>query len=219
MYEDDSKGNGPPGDFSGELEEDLVGLGMEEVLATRGGHLLLASSLLAPSRPGCTGDRGTVAGVRVLDVVEEPDGLLHVMAWPVGARIGEWVPVWRDPGRRDRLERTCAATAGCLALLARERLSVVSTEIVAGMAWVEISAPSPALDLDGLARRAEPIEIVARCGTEMTIYLDGQAVKMVDAPIAATTEALIGVEVRVVAALDGGHEALKIPDSAGGRRD
>ncbi|HKO38997.1 MAG TPA: hypothetical protein VJU14_11580 [Solirubrobacterales bacterium] len=160
-----------------------------------------------------------MAGVRVIDVVEEPNGLLHVMSHPVAAKSGDWVPVCRDPERRDRLERTCAATAGCLALLAREPLSVVATEIVAGMAWVEVSAPAPALDLQRLTRSGEPIELIARRGAEMTVYLGGQAVRMVAAPIALSTAALAGAGIRTVAALEGGHEALEItvPDATGGR--
>lgn len=201
------------------LEDGLCELAFEEVVASHGNHLLFSRSPLNPSRPGCAGDRGTVAGVRVIDVVEEPNGLLHVMARSTGVSVGDRVPLRPDPRRRDRLLCTSAATAACLALLSRERLAVVSTEIVAGLAWIEVSAPAPALDLEALAARREPIEVIARSGTTMTVYIDGQAVKMATAPIASNTGAFLGAGVRAVSALEGGHETLEvtIPDPAGRR--
>jgi hypothetical protein len=218
MYESEPKGVPKLAEgFGGVADDAGVNPVMAKVLATPGGHVLFADSPLAPSRPGCAGDLGTVGGGRVVDVVEEPGGLLHVMAHQVDVRRDEWVPIWRDPDRRQRLERTHGATAACLASLARERLAVVSMEIVAGLAWLEVSADAPAIDLAPLVGRNEPIEVIARSGNEMTVYVDGQAVRTVPAPIARSTGALAGIGVRSVAALDDGREALEVslPDAEG----
>jgi hypothetical protein len=218
MYERETEG------LKGRLEgsdedsgDGLSELSVEQVLGTPGGNVLFAESPLAPSRPGCAGDLGTVAGARVVDVVEEPTGLLHVMDDFVHVESGKRVPIWRDPERRGRLERTHAATVACLALLAHEHVPVTSVEIVAGLAWIEVAEPAPALDLAAVAAREERIEVLARSAGRMKVYLDGRTVETVEAPIAGGTAAIAAAGVRPVAALGGGHEALEIalPDGEG----
>lgn len=201
----------------GQDNEGDLDLTVAEVIGNPGGNLLTVESPLAPSRPGCAGDLGTAAGVRIVDVVEEPTGLLHVMERPVHVQIGDSVPLLRDSERRNRLGRTHAAAIACAALLAEAGARVTSTEVVAGLAWIEVASSVPVPDLAPLAARDEAIEVLSRGRGRMTVYLDGQTVKTTDAPIATRTGAFAGAEARPVAALDGGREAFEValPDGEG----
>src|SRR4051812_47244540 len=193
------RGSREDDDSNGELR----GFRVEEIIGTEGKNLLFASSPLVPSRPGCAGDHGTVGDVRVLDVVEEPGGLLHIMETSTGLHAGSLAMVRRDIVRRDRLKGSHAAAVACQARLADLRIPVVSIEIVPGIVWIEVGSPVPALALSPLVDGELPIEIATRASGRMTVYLDGQMVKTVDAPIAVSTAAISGAAVRRVAALSG----------------
>lgn len=195
----------------------LDGFDLGRVVDTHKRHLTLNQSPLAPSRPGCAGDQGVIAGARVVDVVEESGSLIHVLDRDVEVRRGAFVPIWRDPERRERLERAHAAAVLYIAELARQEVSVASVEIVAGLAWVEIAGIAPELDLPALAERDDELEIQAEKGDRMKVFLAGQIVDTVRSPILASTGSIGGAEVRSVAALDGEHEALEIalPDGEG----
>lgn len=189
----------------------VIGVGLKQILLDR--------TPLSPSRPNCAGDQGTIDGVVVVDVIEEDDGFLHVLDEHMELELGTKVHIWRDPIRRDRLERTHAAAVVCLAELFRQRAAVASAEIVAGLTWIETVGPVPDLDFGKLVKDDQEIEILARRAGRMAVFLGDRIIDTVDAPIAARTGDIAGAEVSAIAALDAGHEALEIalPDEDGKR--
>lgn len=172
--------------------------------------LLLDQSPLAPSRPGCAGDQGTIGGIQVVDVLEEPGGLLHVLEEQKRFRVGQYVGIWRDRWRRARLERTGAAAVACQAELAERGVGIASVEVAAGLAWIETTEPVYRLEFDLLDGREEKIEVQRVANGRMLVDLGGRLVETPQAPLPDSTAAIGPVGVRAVTALEDGHEALEI---------
>ena len=188
-----------------------------KVLSVGWKTVLLDRTPLSPSKPNCAGDQGTVDGVLVVDVVEQMGGFLHVLDKPLGLEPGDKVRVWRDPIRRDKLERAHTATLVCRAELCRMGTAVVSAEIVAGLAWIEIAGPAPNLDLKKAIKSNQEIEVLGRRAGQMAVFLEDRIIDTIDAPFATRTGTIAGTEVSATSALDGGRAAIEValPDKDG----
>jgi hypothetical protein len=184
--------------------------GVATVLESNRKQLYLDQSPLAPSVPGCAGDRGTIAGIRVVDVLEEPGGLLHVLEEPKRFRPGQYVPVWRDQHRRLQIERTHAAAVACQAELAQRGIGIDHAEVAPCLSWIETTEPVYGLDFELFDGRDEKIEIQRIAADRMLVDVAGVVLETARSPIAASTAAIGSVQITAVAALDAGHEALEI---------
>jgi hypothetical protein len=202
---------------SGDSQEADLEIDLALVRRVEGRVAVLDYSPLTPSRPGCAGDRGSVGGVGVVDVVEEAGEVLHVLETHPKFAPGEIVKVQLDSERRDRLERTHAACVLARAQLAHAGTRVVSVEITAGLAWIEVNEAGMVVDLSSLAALDLPLAVRQPVGCHMVVDCCGTTVTTFAAPIARSSSAISGAEMRVVAALDSGVSALEIalPDSHG----
>lgn len=197
--------------------EPYAGFGVAVVLRSDRKLVLLDRSPLSPSRPGCAGDQGTIGHIRVVDVLETNEGLLHVLEEPKPFRAGQYVAIQLDLERRARLERSLTATVACQAELAERGVGIASVEVAGHLAWLETTEPVYRLEFDLLDGRDEKIEIQRVADGRMLIDLAGQVVDAPQAPLLASTAGIGPVGVRAVAGLDDGHEALEIalPDHPG----
>jgi hypothetical protein len=189
-----------------------------KVLSVGWKKVLLDRTPLSPSKPNCAGDQGTVDGILTVDVVEhDGGGFLHVLDKPLGLEPGDKVRVWRDPIRRDKLERAHTATLVCRAELSRMGTAVVSAEIVAGLAWIEIAGPVPNLNLKKAIQSDQEIEVLGRRAGQMAVFLEDRIIDTVDAPFATRTGSISGTEVSATSALGGGRAAIEValPDKDG----
>jgi hypothetical protein len=187
------------------------------VVAVNIRELILDKSPLTPSQPGHAGDQGMTAGVRITDVLSESRGLVHVVEEPVIARPGDELMVELDGERRGRLERTHAALVLTRVELARRGVAVVSVDVAAGLAWLEVRGRADPIDL----RPAIAAELPLKCHRSrrggMLVAFDRALVNTVDAPIARTSGAAEGAEVREVGSPEEGVTTLEIalPDVRG----
>jgi hypothetical protein len=172
--------------------------------------LLLDASPLAPSRPGCAGDQGTIGGIQVVDVLEEPEGLVHVLEERKRFHVGQYVAIWRDTRRRRRLERSHAAAVACQAELAERGVGVASVEVAAGLVWLETIEPVYRLEFDLLGGRKEKIEVQRIAEGRMLVEIAGQLVETPQAPLPDSTATIGPVRVQAVTALEDDHEGLEI---------
>jgi hypothetical protein len=198
-------------------QESDLGPALARVVHVEGCEVTLTGSHLTPSRPGFAGDRGHVADVAVLDVEEQADGLVHVLEHPLHLVAGQVVEVHLDVDRRDRLARTHAACVLVRSQLAARSIRVTSVEITAGLCWLEIDEPAHEFDLSRLLARELSLEPRPLGGGRMLVDCGGVSVDTALAPIARSSRAVAGAEVRTVAALEGGRAALEIalPDGRG----
>jgi len=95
--------------------------------------------------------------------------------------------------------------------------AVVSAEIVAGLAWIEIAGPAPNLDLKKAIKSDQEIEVLGRRAGQMAVFLEDRIIDTVDAPFATRTGSIAGTEVSATSALDGGRAAIEValPDKDG----
>jgi Ser-tRNA(Ala) deacylase AlaX len=179
-------------------------------------ELILTGSPLYPSRPSFAGDRGLVEGVGLLDVEEHRDGLLHVLDEALPVSVGQLVEVRPDRDRRNRIARTHTACVIVSALLAQRSVGIVSVEIAAGLAWIEVDRQVD-LNLQDCVERDLPIVATPLSQSVIRVKYDGITVDTFNAPLASAAGALSGAEVRTVAALEGGITALEValPDAQG----
>lgn len=203
---------------TGELgpESDLEPMLASVVLAS-GREVTLTASPLSPSRPGFAGDRGTLAGVEVLDIEEHDGSLVHLLERPTALVPSQPVLVCLDRDRRDRLARTHASVVLLRAELQRRSVRLTSVELAAGLAWLEIDERDLELDFSALLERELDLTPVAIGGGLMRVRCGQTDVTTTLAPIARSSSQLADVEVRAVAALEGGRSALEIalPDAKG----
>ncbi|HZV72577.1 MAG TPA: hypothetical protein VFF79_02570 [Conexibacter sp.] len=198
-------------------QEADLGPALARVVHSQGCELTLSGSHMTPSRPGFAGDRGTVEGIAVIDVDEREDGLLHVLESPLPREHGQLVEVSIDRDRRDRLARTHGACALVRALLEDRSASVTSTDITAGMAWMEIDEVTPAIELGSVAALAIPLRSKPLPSGRMLVTCGGVSVMTTIAPIATNTQQLEGADVRTVSVDVDGRSVLEItlPDAEG----
>lgn len=202
------------GDLDKEGDLDLT---FARVLSSSGREISLRGSPLVPSRPGFASDRGKVNGITVLDVVEEAGKLVHLLSQPLHARTGQLLEVRLDRERRERLARTHTACVLVCSQLALRSVRVISVEITAGLAWIEIREDGCEIDLDDLAARGVALTPRQFGEGRMLVECCGVSVDTYFAPIARDARTIAGAEVRTVAALEKGRSALEIalPDARG----
>lgn len=187
------------------------------VLWSEAREVLLEGSPLYPSSVGVASDHGQVEQTRVIDVLPDAGAKLHVLASSSSFAVGTVVAVQVDGDRRRRLAATHAACVLVRSELARRELAVVSYEIAAGMAWIELAGGPCELDLSQLARRAGTLVARPAGDSTLSVRCGGVELETVYAPLARDASALVGAEARTVAALQGGGSALEIalPDGRG----
>jgi hypothetical protein len=188
------------------------GVALGRIIAFDGSHPVIAGSPLTPSQPGCAGDTGWIGEKKVVDVVRERRGLLHVIEGEVklGSTIGDLVLVRRNTGRRERLERTHAATVLVLAALISLGVEVQGVEVLAGAAWIELIGPAPKLDLSALTAPALPLEAWPQRSGRMLVRVGERNVTTYFAPISQSTDHIGTANLRAVTAQNDGHEALEV---------
>jgi hypothetical protein len=187
------------------------------VVAVNIRELILNGSPLTPSQPGHAGDQGMTKGVRITDVLREPHGLVHVIEEPVAAKPGDELMVEVDGKRRGRLERIHAALVLTRVELARRGVEVVSVDVAAGLAWLEIRGRAGPIDLQPAVAAELPLECHRSMRGGMLVACDHALVTTVDAPIARTSGAAEGAEVREVGSPEDDVTTLEIalPDARG----
>jgi hypothetical protein len=181
-------------------------------------EVILSNSPLMPSRAGCAGDRGAVEGMRVLDVYEQGEDIVHLLQQPLPLQVGQLVAVDLDIDRRKRLARTHAACVLVRRTLGLRGIVVRSFEIAAGMAWLEIEEPVGDLDLSNMIEPGLTLDPCSSGNGHMVVECEGLVIDTALAPIARSSLDLGRAEVRTVAALEDGGAALEIVlVDAGGR--
>jgi Ser-tRNA(Ala) deacylase AlaX len=177
---------------------------------------VIAGSCLVPSQAGCVGDTGTVSETRVVDVIEEGGGLLHVTDGRLSAKPGDVVFVSRDPERRARVERTHTGVALAQTALNRAGLEVGAVEIAAGMGWIEVCGVAPSIDLAEMAERDDPIDVRPLPGGRMQVRIGEDEVSTYFAPISHSTGELGAAQVRVISESVAGEVLeVSLPDREG----
>lgn len=181
------------------------------------GHPVLDSTLLTPSHPCHAGDQGTIGDVRVVDVLEESKGFLHVLERPIGLKRGREVLVHLDSNRRDRLERTRTAVALACAEIARVHGKVLHTEVAAGLAWLETDNLSSDIDIRTIIKSDVALKCTTVTNNALQVEICGVTVSMMTGPIGATSRMAEGAELRHVSPLDSERTTLEIavPDGKG----
>lgn len=210
-----SSGEGRRGTSTGEQRLSnpfFDGIALGRILAFDGPHPIIAGSPLIPSQPGCAGDTGSIGEKKIVDVVREKRGLLHIIEGEgkLGSAVGDFALVRRDPAHRERLERTHAATVVTLAELASLGIEVEEVEVVAGAAWIELIDPAPGFDLSALVEPALSLEAWPQRNGRMLVRIGERTVTTYFAPISQSTDHIGAVDVRAVTVRDDGHEALEI---------
>ncbi len=178
---------------------------------------LIAGSPLVAAQPGCAGDTGTILETKVVDVIEDGGGLLHITERRLEAKAGDLILVSRNPEHRKRLERTHAAAVIVGAELAEADVDVGVVEITAGKAWVEVMSRAPRIDLPALVARGELLQVKPRQNGAMSVKVGKREMSTYFAPIARSALEIGDAEVRRAGELGGGQELLEIrlPDGEG----
>lgn len=185
--------------------------------ATKHGVFLVGSPM-SPASTEVAADRGWIGHdrVRVVDVLEEPGGLLHVLQRPIWLRPGLRVPVWIDRHRRDRLARTLGAVAIAKALVERAGARVVSLEVVAGKAWIELDRETPQPDIAAAMALDPSMEILTADRQRALVVVLGAVVTVPAGPIETRLAVIGDVQVEAVAPLGGGAAAIELSLARGG---
>jgi hypothetical protein len=154
---------------------------------------------------------------KVVDVIEEEGGLLHVTAEKLKADAGDLVLLSRDIEHRRRLERTTGAAAVSLAALADAGIEVNSVEIVAGMAWIEVMEPAPRIDLAAICAAGDEIQVSPQHNGRMLVRVGDREVTTYFAPVVLSTLEIGAAALRPVAEGAEDREVLEVslPDSEG----
>lgn len=156
------------------------------VVAGHGRRWVILGSPLLPSQPGCAGDRGTVAGVQVVDVVEEGCGPLHIFERAPFLRIGEHVVVARDEAHRDSLARAHTAMVLAVRELEAEGAEVLATEVIAGKAWIDFSGNATTVNLESAIAKDEPLQTISG-ETGISVWIGKRALETYKAPLVKRT--------------------------------
>jgi hypothetical protein len=216
MTQDELHDSDLSSDYRAPVEGVFDNTTLARVVAFREHYPIIAGTCLVPSQPGCAGDTGTVSGTRVVDVIEEGGGLMHVTDGRLSAEPGDTVFVTRDPGRRARVERAHAGVALVQVALARNGVEIGAVEIAAGMGWIEVNGAAPSINLAALAERDDPIEVRPLRGGRMRVRIGDEEISTYFAPICRSTGELGAAQVRV-ASESGAGEVLEVslPDEVG----
>lgn len=210
MYRDDRRA---ARQFKAEDDPDrrlFAGVGFTRVVEMEGQHPVLAGSPLWPSQPGCMGDRGTLLESGISGAVRHPHGLLHLVDRRADLRPGSRVLVWRDETHRGELERAHAAAVLVQARLAALEINVISVEIAAGLAWIEVARATPSIDLSELTTPAHELSGWPQNESRMSVAVGKQSVVTYLAPISPNSLEVGSGSVRRIAAARRGAESLRI---------
>jgi hypothetical protein len=212
-----SHGSSPVGGYRSPHSSVFDGRALGRVVEFRGHYAVIAGSPLLASQPGCAGDAGFAGQAKVVDVVEDEGGLLHITDGALDAEPGDLILITRDSERRERLERAHAAFAVALAELIGAGIEIRSVEIVAGMAWIEVIGPAPRIDLPALCAAGELLQVRPQRNGRMSVRIGEREVCTYFAPIARSTLEIGGAALRPVAELEEGRELLEVslPDGEG----
>jgi Ser-tRNA(Ala) deacylase AlaX len=117
--------------------------GIARIRAFDSAGVILLGSPMCPSRPGLSGDHGTVGAVQVVDVLDDPRGQLHVL------RTGQLlfhdinkVRVEVDVQRRMGIARANSLATMVTDALDRLRVPIESVEVVDARAWIVLGGPA-----------------------------------------------------------------------------
>lgn len=169
------------------------------VAAGHGRHWVILGSPLLPSQPGCAGDQGIVGGLRVVDVLEEGCGPLHIFERAPFLRIGAHVLVARDEAHRDRLARAHTATVLAVRELEAQGAEVLATEVVGGKAWIDFSGEVATVNLEPAIDKDEPLQTISG-DTGIGVWTGKRAIETYKAPLVERTSKIGKVAVERVEA-------------------
>lgn len=117
--------------------------GIARIVELHSAGVILRGSSMRSSRPGLSGDRGTVGGLPVVDVLDSPHGQLHVLrAGDLLVDGTDKVRVEVDVERRLGIARANSLATMVTDALDRHRVPIESVEVVDARAWIVLGWPA-----------------------------------------------------------------------------